>query len=637
MAPDNHFSVMGLWSELVTSVGRVRRVMPIIARRHKVMLLLATGIMLLNGLLNTAMPVLFGVLVTRVAAVWNDSAGRGSIFAVAVPFFALAAAGYLIRELLQIGQRYLVQSACTSIERDMTVVATSHLFTADLAVLAGERVGALQGRISRSVDGLVGFIGITFNEMVSGLIAIACALTYMFAVEYRVGLLMLAAMPLAAFLALRQTGSQLNTRRQIMRTRENLDGTIIERLGGIEYIRAADTANQEVNRVERVAGEQQQRKMHYQLSMARYESLKALNEGFFHLLVLGLAIYLVSQHAREPGDIITFSLLFYRVVTPLKTMWLLLDNIQEYNLRVDDLLQMLAQPTDDSFILELERELSMMWRVAALYGRKRLALPVPSREPRLEKGAPLIVISNLVVDYATPGGRPQRALRGVSLTVPHGRTVGVAGPTGSGKSTWVKVLLRLVPPAAGFVALGGVPLENIDRRTIGRLFGYVSQTPFLFAGTIEENIAYGSEGATPENVRRAAELARIHEEIVALPRGYQSPVAERGQNLSGGQRQRIALARVFLKDPPILILDEATSALDNLNERAIQEALAATRADRTTILVAHRLTTLRDADEILVFDQGRIVESGDFEKLERGPGLFAQLVRSTTEGHPAAP
>ncbi len=414
-------------------------------------------------------------------------------------------------------------------------------------------------------------------------------------------------------------------------------------MGGIEHIRAADTGRQEVNHVERVAEEQRQRKMHHQLGMTGYETFKALNEGLFHLLVLGLAIYLVSVRATyplsgqviQPGDIVTFSMLFYRVVIPLKTLWSLLENVQECSLRVDDLLKLLAQPPDPTFSPLQSLNLSMMVRVAALYKRDSQPLPVAARNPQLVKGSPLIVVSGLVADYVTPSGRARRALHGVSLTVAHGQTVGVAGPAGSGKSTWLKVLLRLTPPAAGQVSIGGVPLEQIDRATIARLFGYVSQTPFVFAGTVMENLIYGHEDAKEEEVRRAAEVACIHDEIMAMPAAYQSRVAERGQNLSGGQRQRIALARVFLKNPPILLLDEATSALDNINEKAVKEALAATRADRTTILVAHRLTTLNDADEILVFDKGRIVERGAFQELEQAGGLFARLVRSS-EASPAA-
>src|SRR5206468_3534159 len=148
----------------------------------------------------------------------------------------------------------------------------------------------------------------------------------------------------------------------------------------------------------------------------------------------------------------------------------------------------------------------------------------------------------------------------------------------------------------------------VSRAAIGQFIGYVGQTPFLFAGTVTENIAYGCGAVSDMAIRLAAERAGIHEEIMAMPGRYSAVVAERGLNLSGGQRQRIALARVFLKNPPILILDEATSALDTISERAVQQAITEARADRTVILVAHRLSTLRDADRILVFDQGQIVE-----------------------------
>ena len=176
--------------------------------------------------------------------------------------------------------------------------------------------------------------------------------------------------------------------------------------------------------------------------------------------------------------------------------------------------------------------------------------------------------------------------------------------------------------------IGGVPLESISREAIGELVGYVGQNPFVFAGTIAENIAYGCDEATPEQIRQAAEMACIHDEIMMMPGGYKARVAERGQNLSGGQRQRIALARIFLKNPPILILDEGTSALDNISETIVQQAINAARSDRTVILVAHRLTTLLDTDRILVFDDGQIVETGSYAELVRHGGVFAELVRS---------
>jgi ATP-binding cassette subfamily B protein len=220
----------------------------------------------------------------------------------------------------------------------------------------------------------------------------------------------------------------------------------------------------------------------------------------------------------------------------------------------------------------------------------------------------------------------------VSLSVRHGETLGVAGRSGGGKSTWLRILLRLTHPHGGGAWFGGVPLEDVSREAIGRLVGYVGQTPFVFAGTIAENIAYGSDRASLQEIQRAAQMACLHEEILAMPGGYEAPVAERGQNLSGGQKQRLALARVFLKNPPLLLLDEGTSALDTISERSVQSAINEARRDRTVILVAHRLSTLRHTDRVVVFEDGHIVEIGSYQELVRRGGAFAKLVRSADVG-----
>jgi ATP-binding cassette subfamily B protein len=226
-----------------------------------------------------------------------------------------------------------------------------------------------------------------------------------------------------------------------------------------------------------------------------------------------------------------------------------------------------------------------------------------------------------------PNGRRQRALDRVTLKIFEGETIGIAGKSGCGKSTLLKVLMRLMHATSGQAWLKGVPLEEISRQTLSCLIGYVGQNPFIFAGTIEENICYGASKWLPEDVRRAAERAGIHDEIMAMPHQYDTPVAERGQNLSGGQKQRLALARVFLVNPPILILDEATSALDTISERRVQQAIGTANRNRTVIMVAHRLSTFADADRIFVFDRGLIHETGTYAELIEQDGLFAELVR----------
>ena len=246
-----------------------------------------------------------------------------------------------------------------------------------------------------------------------------------------------------------------------------------------------------------------------------------LNEGLFHILVLTLAIYLAVQQQITFGEIFTFSMLFLSVMTPLSEIHRVIDEGHECSLQVGDLLELLAIPTDRSF------------------------QPEATREPQLVPGAPLIEVEDLHVQYDTTEGKCKNALEGICLAIRHGEKIGVAGRSGCGKSTWLRVLMRLTHPVQGRVRVGGLPLETVSRAAIGKLVGYVGQSPFVFAGTIAENIAYGLDGVTPQDVQRAAEMACIHEEILAMPGGYEAAVAERGSNLSGGQRQRLALARCF--------------------------------------------------------------------------------------------
>jgi ATP-binding cassette subfamily B protein len=183
-------------------------------------------------------------------------------------------------------------------------------------------------------------------------------------------------------------------------------------------------------------------------------------------------------------------------------------------------------------------------------------------------------------------------------------------------------------PQGGRIEIGGKPLHDVSREELAGLVSYVGQNPFVFSGTIFDNIAYGNGQVTLEDVQRAAREANLHDEIMQMPGGYYAPVTERGQNLSGGQRQRLAIARVHLKNAPILILDEATSALDNISERCVQDSLGIRNDNRTTIIIAHRLTTLKNCDRILVFEQGRITAAGTYDELVARDGLFAELVHS---------
>jgi len=252
--------------------------------------------------------------------------------------------------------------------------------------------------------------------------------------------------------------------------------------------------------------------------------------------------------------------------------------------------------------------------------------PVPVTDgPGVAARADAASLSLERVRFAYPGqSRP--ALAGISIEIPAGKTVALVGPSGAGKTTTAHLLMRFWDPDEGRIALNGVDLRDYVLDDLRRQIALVAQETYLFNDTLRSNIMIARPDASEGDLLAAVEHASLADLVETLPQGLDSPVGERGTSLSGGQRQRIAIARAFLKDAPVLILDEATSHLDALNEQAVRRALDRLKADRTTIVIAHRLSTVRDADLIVVLDGGRVVESGMHEALLAKGGLYAQLV-----------
>ena len=267
-------------------------------------------------------------------------------------------------------------------------------------------------------------------------------------------------------------------------------------------------------------------------------------------------------------------------------------------------------------------------RGAAAFERIVTILDTDTSLPEAEHPVPKKTFEDKIVfDHVnfsfTPGG--PEVVHDANFTVPRGSLVALVGETGSGKSTYANLLARFYDPVSGVVTLDGIDLRDISTADLRRLIGVVTQDTILFNDSIAHNIAYGSPDATQEQIEQAAKMANAHDFIISHPEGYERVCGDKGFLLSGGEKQRIALARAILRNPPILILDEATSALDTVTERLVQDAIAKVMANRTTLAIAHRLSTVRDANRILVIDKGRIVESGTHNELYAKNGRYRQL------------
>jgi ATP-binding cassette subfamily B protein len=557
----------------MTLPKRVRRVWSLLDGLQQLSLGSALSLMAAVAALSAGIPVVLGRLVDGLLG----GAVRG--VGAALPWLGALAAAYFVREALQLGRKMLVESACASIEKQATVRLAAQLLAADLESLAAERIGSLQGRLCRSVEGLVRFIKLGFLDLLPALLGAAFALAAVAWRRWDLALLLAAFAPASALLVRAQIASQRGVRLELLRAKEELAGTLVEQLLALEHVRVAHTERREVDRIERVAEHLRKRALGHHVAMARFDGAKTLNEGVFHVGVLAFAVVLAVRGSITCGDVLTFSTLFTAVVGSLREVHRIFDEAHESSLSVDQLFATLDQPVDRSFTVAAQRQVA------------------------LAEGAPVFEARDL---------RVGAALDGVSLAIHRGEVAVVTGPSGAGKSTLLRAFARLAHPSGGALCLGGTPLGDVGREELARLIGYLGQSPQLFTGTVEENIAYGCEGATADAVRRAAQLACIDDEIRRMPGGYHARIRERGQNLSGGQRQRIALARALLKDPPILLLDEPTAALDQANEEAVLRALASAMAGSTVILVTHRLAALPGVDRVLVLERGRVVSDGRF-------------------------
>ncbi len=458
---------------------------------------------------NTALPLLLGHLVDSIQTGTLQKQPSQELFVSALWVLGMIALVYVIREGLNVARRYLVENSCTRINRDISLRLLANTMKMNLSTLSDDKIGALHGRIFRSVDGLIRFLRLSFIDFLPALLTGLFALTAAVTKQPVMGLVMLGVVPLSIVLTMRQLSTQKGVRLQLLRDCEEIDGAVVEQLSGLEYIRVANTLHQEVKRLGDSLEKRRKREIRHHFEMSLFGCAKALNEGLFHIAVLGTATYYAVHGTLSFGDVLTFSILYLNVMAPLNEIHRVVDEGHESSLRLGDLLDMLAEPVDPSFETK------------------------SGATPHFEPGKPVIVVEDLTAEYITAKGERKRALDGIGLRIEQGETIGIAGRSGCGKSTWVKCMLRLTHPCGGNVVFGGLPLDQLTRADLARYVGYVGQNPFVFAGTIAENIAYGNPSVTQDDIERVARLANLHEEIMDMPGGYQAVISDAVKTFPG--------------------------------------------------------------------------------------------------------
>mmetsp|Transcript_19340 Transcript_19340/g.42075 ORF Transcript_19340/g.42075 Transcript_19340/m.42075 type:complete len:713 (+) Transcript_19340:219-2357(+) len=566
-----------------------------------------------EGLLASQPAVLLGKIVDVIGE--NDAAHAVE---TAWPLFGLIALSLVGKEAFTISRKYIIERQSTALEKGAFLEQARHLLAVRVDALQDRRVGDLAVRLDKSVAGLIKLVKVTFLEGMPNLATACVALTIAYNAHWSVGMAMIGAVSAGGLVTTLQIQSQEGIRISLNEQKAAMGGSIAEMLGNLAYIRASGMRPAEERRLEAGAEALRRTEFTHHKYMMSFGGAKDLIEGLGFTVVVGVAIGLALKGEISSGDILTLSMLYMKAAQPLSKMHAVFDGMHEAVIKIGALSAVRGLPSDPGLNGTLGVKAGMN------------VLPMEAKD--------------LGVSLSRGGGgvAQSRVLDSLSLDLQRGTVVGLAGTSGSGKSTLLKVALGLIPDYDGSMKMFGTEIRDLQKLDLSVHVAYAQQEPFVLTGTLRENLLLAQPSGLEdvlaiddETMFRALNRSCLGPDDYDWAHGLDTHIHEGGRNLSGGQRQRLALARIFLqRNAELIVLDEATSALDNATESRVIEELHAHAAEegRTVIMVAHRLTTLRNADRVLVMDEGKVVQDGSYADLSQNPGIFFDLLQYNNKG-----
>lgn len=500
------------------------------------------------------------------------------------------------------GSNYFIVKWWVETRKILQLKVFSHLESLSLGYFEKNSTGKIRERVDSGIRDLNNVMEGAVIDIAPQILFTVVALYFLFKINIIFGFLLLVAVPLFTIISFKFAPKLISTQDKARNKYERLGGATTESILNIRTIKSYATENKHLNKVNLLLKSIVNLEMKYIITRISMNTLRFFIVNLSQIAILGLGIYWALLGKITLG---TFILAWQYTNKTINPLW--------YLTRVID---------------DIQKNMRSVRRVFELLDTESEVVDNPDAKKLIIKQGE-IKFKNVLFKYKNG----KRVIKDINLIVPAGKVVAIVGKSGTGKTTLVKLLLRFYDLHGGSIVVDGQDISKVTQKSLRESIGVVMQDSILFNATAEDNIRYGKQGSTMKNIQIAAKVANAHEFIEKLPKGYKTMVGERGVKLSGGEQQRINIARAILKNPPILVLDEATSSLDSESEKLIQDSLWKLIKGRTTLIIAHRLSTVMRADMIVVMDGGKIAEAGTHEELIKKKGIYSGLYDIQSGGY----